>query len=206
MADNKRWFKVWNSILIDPGFDSLPNDCVGIWTKLGALISKHGADGTIKIAKTQFCKWTNTQEKDIEIIQNNLQKVNVSVITNDNGNISVTFNNWKKYQEITDSYARVKKWRMKRNETLSCNADKEEKRREEKRVKNIQNTPDNFMEKLKENPAYKGIDIDREIAKMDAWLSTPKGKGRKKTKGFIVNWLNKIDVALPTQEGTDWRG
>lgn len=53
-----------------------------------------------------------------------------------------------------------------------------------------------FLTALKENPAYKGIDIDRELAKMDAWFLTPKGQGRKKTKRFIVNWLNKIDVPL----------
>lgn len=50
-----------------------------------------------------------------------------------------------------------------------------------------------FIETLKENPAYKGIDIDRELAKMDAWLLTPAAKGRKKTRRFIVNWLNRID-------------
>lgn len=75
-----------------------------------------------------------------------------------------------------------------------------EKRREEKNEKtgtpSKSATPDpvDFIESLKANPAYAGIDIDRELAKMDAWLQTPKGRGRQKTKGFIVNWLNKIDV------------
>ena len=52
---------------------------------------------------------------------------------------------------------------------------------------------------LKALPAYKGIDVDRELARMDAWLSTPKAKGRKKTRGFIVNWLNKVDASVETQ-------
>lgn len=53
-----------------------------------------------------------------------------------------------------------------------------------------------FIESLKKNPAYKDIDIDRELSKMDAWLLTPKGKGRKKNHRFVLNWLNKIDVSI----------
>jgi len=48
-----------------------------------------------------------------------------------------------------------------------------------------------FIATLKLNPAYKGINIDAELSKMDAWLLTK--PGRQKTRSFIVNWLNKID-------------
>ena len=53
-----------------------------------------------------------------------------------------------------------------------------------------------FIESLKANPAYDGINIDRELGKMAAWLSTPNGKRRKMNRAFIVNWLNKIDQAV----------
>jgi hypothetical protein len=49
---------------------------------------------------------------------------------------------------------------------------------------------------LKENPAYKEIDIEKELSKMDAWLSTPAGRGRKKTSRFVLNWLNRIDTSI----------
>ena len=49
---------------------------------------------------------------------------------------------------------------------------------------------------LRANPAYSGIDVDKELSRMDAWLSTPKGTGRKKTRSFIVNWLNKIEQPM----------
>jgi len=185
MSEGKRWFKVWNSILIDPGFDSLPNDCAGIWTKLGALISKHGSDGKIKLSKIQFFKWTNTQQNEIEYIANNMEKVNVKIIHNDNGDITVSFNNWKKYQEITDSYARVKKYRMKQKETLSCNADKEEKRREEnKKRKDNTNTDEydfEFEEFWKQYP--------KKIGKGAVFVSWKKlGKGRPP----LVDLLNAL--------------
>ena len=48
-----------------------------------------------------------------------------------------------------------------------------------------------FLKDLKANPAYKGIHIEAELGKMDAWLSTR--PGRKKTRRFIVNWLNKVE-------------
>lgn len=56
-----------------------------------------------------------------------------------------------------------------------------------------------FIQSLKTNPAYKGIDIDRELGKMDAWLLTSKGKGRQKTRRFILTWLNRIDKPVVTQ-------
>lgn len=56
--------------------------------------------------------------------------------------------------------------------------------------------PEDFIQTLKENPAYKAIDVDRELSKMDAWLLTPKGKHKRKTKAFVVNWLNRIDVPI----------
>ena len=52
---------------------------------------------------------------------------------------------------------------------------------------------DQFLDQLRQNPAYDGIDLDRELGRMDAWLATPKGRGRKKTRQFVVNWLNRID-------------
>ncbi len=56
-----------------------------------------------------------------------------------------------------------------------------------------------FIETLKANIAYKHINIDIELAKMDIWLALPRNKGRKKTDRFILNWLNKIDKPIDTR-------
>ena len=58
-----------------------------------------------------------------------------------------------------------------------------------------------FISRLKETSAYRGIDIDRELSKMDAWLLTLKGRHRKKTRRFIVNWLNRVDVGVQSGKG-----
>jgi hypothetical protein len=46
-----------------------------------------------------------------------------------------------------------------------------------------------FLTKIKQNQAYKHLNIDHELGQMDAWILTH--PGRKKTKSFVVNWLNR---------------
>lgn len=65
-------------------------------------------------------------------------------------------------------------------------------------IKSKRLSDDEFLQSIKDNPAFKGIDIDRELLKMDAWLITK--PGRKKTRAFIVNWLNKIDQPLSHEQ------
>lgn len=73
--------------------------------------------------------------------------------------------------------------------------DKEEDK-DKKKIKNkkpLFSYP-NFINILKTNFAYKHIDINKELGKMDAWLLA--NPGRQKTRRFIVNWLNKIDKPM----------
>lgn len=62
-------------------------------------------------------------------------------------------------------------------------------------------TDDQFLASLKLNPAYQGIDIDRELGKLDAWLLTPRGRGKQKSRQRIVNWLNRADRPLESSAG-----
>ena len=67
-------------------------------------------------------------------------------------------------------------------------------------------TDEEFVQSLKSNPAYTGIDIDRELGRLDAWLLTPRGRGKRKTRRRIFNWLNnvEIEVKTPTREERLW--
>ena len=58
---------------------------------------------------------------------------------------------------------------------------------------------EDWLTTIKANPAYQHLSIDTELAKMDAWLSTK--PGRKKTKSFVVNWLNKIEAPMTNGSG-----
>jgi hypothetical protein len=47
-----------------------------------------------------------------------------------------------------------------------------------------------WLASLKALPVYAGLNVDRELGKLDAWLLTPRGHGKLKSRGRIVNWLN----------------
>ena len=55
-----------------------------------------------------------------------------------------------------------------------------------------------ILTEIRENPAYKHINIDNELLKMNHWLALPKNKGRRLTPTFITNWLNKIEAPIET--------
>lgn len=198
MSDNKRWFKVWTTLLIDKINDDLTFEEIGMFTLLGCLIAQKGDNGNLVVSRKLFKTFF-----DAEILPEKFcQKFNVKIGSNDNTNISVSLKNWHKFQLDSTGYERLKKWRNKKNETVNDNGDKirkdkirKDKIKEDKKEEDI---PSFFLQ-LKENPAYKGIDLERELGKMDAWLLLPQNKGRKKTHKFILNWLNKIDIGIISQ-------
>jgi hypothetical protein len=53
-----------------------------------------------------------------------------------------------------------------------------------------------WLSELGKNPAYQHINLPVEIGKMDAWLALPKNIHRKKTRSFVLNWLNKIEAPM----------
>lgn len=50
-----------------------------------------------------------------------------------------------------------------------------------------------WIKTLKSNPAYAGIDVDREFSKMTAWCSV---NGKEATRRRFVNWLNRAEKPL----------
>ncbi len=68
--------------------------------------------------------------------------------------------------------------------------------------RNGQLSDEEFLAALRKNHAYSHLAFDRELGKMDAWLLTPKGRRRTKTRKFIVSWLNKAaDEQRPMATG-----
>jgi len=68
----------------------------------------------------------------------------------------------------------------------------EEKKKENKKEKEKEKIGNNghFFEKLKTNPTYKGIDVDREFGKCKAWCEVRK---YHVTERRFVNWLNRVE-------------
>lgn len=182
MSDNKKWFKVWTSLLTDPEFDSMPLWCIGAWVKLGALVAQHGESGFIAITKQQFLKRTDIPENDIKEMQSCLLKVNVNLNINDNGTYTVSFDNWSKYQVDWNTYERVKKFRNKQNETVRETV-RDKKRRDKEENKN-KKRKDIYGE-------YKNVKLfEEELQKLKTQFGD---KGAE-------DWIKKLD------EGIEYKG
>ncbi len=52
-----------------------------------------------------------------------------------------------------------------------------------------------------------GVDVDTQLAKARAWLLGPKGKGRKFTQQYFINWLSRADTTVApefSQQASDY--
>lgn len=67
---------------------------------------------------------------------------------------------------------------------------------EEKPVRATALVDSDWLTELGKNAAYKHINLAVEIGKMEAWLGLPKNHQRKKTRSFVLNWLNKIEAPM----------
>ena len=277
MADGKKWFKVWTSILSDPTFDDLPNEYAGIWVKLGALVAMHGCNGNVTVTKSQFLKRTNLpklDKKTLTDLQEHLSKINVDIVETYNGNyenlslkdnglseklseteekteeiekgnvgnlllknnglsgklseidkidtpktydsigidtpktydrknsvtgnVTVTFKKWRHYQENTDSYMRVKRFR----ERALCNGD-------ETRYMKQAHVTDKEKEKEKEKEKKKKPSIPEESIFSSLWEKYPNKDGKKTalihfqasviTEEDIINIQKALDNYLASE-------
>jgi hypothetical protein len=209
VADGKQWVKLYTKALNDPDMCDMHNQTFGVWARIMMLVGEAGTVGSLTMSRRELLfrlHLSDSSEDEINTIFDALKTVHINS-SFCNGKISVTVERWNKYQIDSSSYERVKNFRNKQNETDTVTGEEkreEEKRKEKKRRENNKEKKEEditvFVQTLKQNTAYSGIDIDREIGKMQAWLATPKGKGRKLSKGFMVNWLNKIDAPIDIRE------
>jgi len=66
-----------------------------------------------------------------------------------------------------------------------------------KRKRSARPADSTWLESMRPDCKKQGIDLDGEIVRMKRWLSGPKGKGRKLTQQFVINWLNRCDKIVP---------
>ncbi len=89
--------------------------------------------------------------------------------------------------------SRSTKWRSEKRERR----EETERETDTHRVQPERSLPlsdDEWLISMRSNPAYKHLDLDQELGKMDAWLSTRPQK--KRTRRFIVNWLNRVEKPM----------
>ena len=212
-SPSRRWVKIWHENLTDPDFQNLTLEQQARYYNLLVYISAHGEGGRIVFPLPNRYLLILLQCHDECHAWNcisALQSVGV-VAEKSHAQISVTIKNWSKYQIDSTACDRKRKQRKRDNVTPKEKEKEKESKEESKEEskdsiavpvaktrnrKQPASTDEEFLAALRSNSAYRGVDIDRELARMDAWLLTPKSRGRQKTRQFIVNWLNKIDVPI----------
>lgn len=172
----KEYVKIWNELLTDVKFQNLTLAQQAQFLNLLIFVNMYGAGGALIITPPAPLLLSALRCKDYPSIIQTLKKISevfkgFSCSCND-GYLVIAFKNWHKYQ-VDNSVERVRKHRYLAVTKVT--------------------TYEDFITTLKANEAYKGIDIDNQLLKMDAWLSTPAAIGRKKTHRFILNWLNKAE-------------
>lgn len=191
MADGKHWFKVWHTILTDPGMEEQHNQIIGVWTRLGALVSTQGEKGTLTLSLSQFkkrCHLSDAESVTIEGIIEGLKSINCEV-TICNSVCTVTFKKWHKYQ-VDSSAERVSKYRQ--SVTVQ-----EEKRREEIRRDKIRRDNSNitsnkiFVKPTVDDVRIYCIERENNISP-ETFCAFYESKGWKVGRSPMKNWQAAI--------------
>lgn len=138
MADQKRWFKVWTSVVSDDDFDTTRAGglvSLGRFSMLGAYTALHGEKGVLEIMPDTLLKLT--QAGTLDELKSDLAFKNVvfSEGQNRHGKISVTWQKWRKYQEDHTAKERQASRRKRREEKIR----EDERRKDENNRKNHRN-------------------------------------------------------------------
>ena len=218
MADQKRWFKVWVSILDDPHFQELPLEDIGRWALLGALTAFVGTRGRLRTPPTARRLRETLRvngSTPLKLVLERLPSVLFEEGKNRDADCCVTWKNWLKYQRDATASERMKRLRSKRRG--------EEKRGEERKMTPLKPPPSVFkipasveealnklavlgqVRRLRDPAwwqshvrAYGQVDFAKELLKAEAWVVT-KGPARYRDKArFMHNWI--VRAAADYQE------
>ena len=118
VADQKRWFKLWCTA---PGDDHLQRLSVAdrwAWAVLGTYTKAHGTRGSVVVSDSNAALAAEMGVPVTELVATVCRLPHVHVSTNGqkaaNGEITVTWENWQKYQEDSTVAERVTRLRSKR--------------------------------------------------------------------------------------------
>ena len=196
--------------LSDPQLKMASHESKGIWIDLLCYMWEAPDRGTLTGTTQEYCRMIGTTEPEFIRFIDEAKRLKFASVTESNG--KVTLENRRMMREEKDRKNNaLRQARFKSN--AKCNGDsnekvtppsssssssskKKERKKKEKTPVPNGTTSHDFLESLKGNPAYRHINFEIELAKMDAWLSKPGNARRKKTPTFILNWLNKIEAPV----------
>lgn len=156
------------------------------------------------IALSQFSLMTGLSRQVVcKVLKELLSKKIIGVDKNDNSQINLY--NFNKDFETWQPCCRKRQLLPKKimtvdvldNKVLSKRRHTKENIQKKLLQKKVPLTDNEFLQSLKDK--FTWIDFNKEMIKIDAWLLA--NPSRKKTRRFIVNWINKIDKPMEVKNG-----
>lgn len=116
MADQQRWFKFWHSALSDHHLNCLSVADRWGWVVLGAHTKTHGTHGKVVLScrDTVLAAAMGVPPETLKDVIKRLPHVDVTERKNHDGEFTVTWRNWIKYQEDSTVAGRMRKLRSKK--------------------------------------------------------------------------------------------
>ena len=146
MADQGKWFKLWESALDDHDLENLTVHEWFCWARFGTYLKKHGRDGKIRIRHPATALIHLFRSTDFQGVLNMLKCFPNYVVeegqnvTANVTNESVTYNirclNWTKYQGDF-SGDRVRKYRQRVTANVTAQEEKRSRREVEEKYKHL---------------------------------------------------------------------
>ena len=157
----------------------------GAWIDILCALWRSPTRGTATLAITEWARLLGaTVEQTVITINGLIARHVMDSLHGSNSNMAIT-SSLKSSLNLTLSSRRILR-------------EEEKKKLNRARVQKHRGVlcDEEFIATLKTSPAYTGIDIDKELSKMDMWFLTPKGTGRSKTRRFIIAWLNRAEKPM----------
>jgi uncharacterized protein YdaU (DUF1376 family) len=202
-----------------PAFQFYPGDYIrdtrilslearGAWCDLLCMMWFAEERGKCNGEVTQLSRLWNTEKEATKAILDELIKCKIlDVVTNGNGEVTLISRRMiRDEKDRIDNAKRQGKYREKHKSDDKSNGKVTKSNKvsssssSSSLKKDISLTDDEWLENLKTSTAYNHINFEVELSKMDTWLSLPKNKRRKKTRTFILNWLNKIEKPFTVEK------
>ena len=177
----------------------------GAFSDLIALIWKY--EGRLELDKAMLCRLLRTDEDSWNRIMSELIKFDI-IQVNQDGSMTVHFIS-EQMEELAKAHERRslagrqggrghKKAMLNNAESNALQSESDTESDNKKETdKSASNDDETYWQEI--TKLYSWVDVGKERSKMQAWLLTPKGKGRKLTRRFVCNWLNKCDKPMEIQ-------
>lgn len=190
------WYvKDW---LSDPQLQMVSHSTKGIWIDLLCYMWDAPVRGELTATREQLRRLVHANEEDMNRFFDEVEMSRFChAVTECSG--KVTLQNRRMYREEkakNDHALRQQKYRDKKNSDAKVTPPSSfafSTPLKEKREKKTALTDDEWIETLKKNPAYQGLNIDVVKGKMEVWCTT---NGKKPTRKRLLNWLNREDRPL----------